>query len=656
MSAPSVIFCNLQNSGGSAIDPILREVLRTHGYHLAKYGPEGTGRLRAELTSGVLKPPFYHWTHDPPETFEGMIGDARYRFIYLHRDPRDAAVSWAHDAHRRGIFGRHLQFTQVLESIVRKFLPRHVEAAVRWARSGCLVIRFDDVRENTGDVVSTILSYIEAGSPDLRITPTDDELDRLLLKHSFETLTGRARGQPGEIIRTGYMLRSGLSGEWLQHFDARLQEDCHALMGEEIAELGYPLETPAGSGSSGTPDACPHPGTAQRSGKGADRHRIQLVAPPFSTGVDALHDLLLRLDLRVTLANLEPGHWESAPSGERLSQRALHQLSNRLPVVCEKTIFQFPERLEIRSGPQLDFAGPAPGPTILFVRDAHEALKQFHKDSGHGSASFEHFLNQTLESPHLPPGLFQLPPLESYAYLCAYWLAMRPVVPLCVIRAEDLATHPCETLGHLLEFLGVHRSTAEVCAASECMRAAYPSGRSGIQTLSSEQSADRIDPSHADDAWRFVARLLDYDGESRGRQPGDWSVPDPQALIDGSIPAPLRTAAQACIRSGYAYHPIPIAQIAEGVRRGRLERSELRQLAALTRALYYVERIFADPGGTPFRAAFGMFFWLNLKFASSPGIGATLDRSIAHLERLHGGPLTEAVTAPGETPCTEARA
>lgn len=103
MSQPSVIFSNLQNSGSSAIVPILSEIFSVSGYFLTPYGPEGTDRLKGELSDGKITGPFFHWSHDPVDTFEGMIGDPDYRFIYLRRDPRDAAVSWAHDFENRWI-------------------------------------------------------------------------------------------------------------------------------------------------------------------------------------------------------------------------------------------------------------------------------------------------------------------------------------------------------------------------------------------------------------------------------------------------------------------------------------------------------------------------------------------------------------------------
>ena len=90
MTVANVIFTNLQNSGSSAIDPIFREKFCRSQY-FNTYGPDGTDRL-ADLELGKVGTPL-SLSHSPVSIFGPLVGDSNTKFIYLHRDPRDAAVS-----------------------------------------------------------------------------------------------------------------------------------------------------------------------------------------------------------------------------------------------------------------------------------------------------------------------------------------------------------------------------------------------------------------------------------------------------------------------------------------------------------------------------------------------------------------------------------
>ena len=93
----------MQNGGSSALDPILRELFERFGYHITAKGPEGT-----EDYFGATK----KITEPLPEPFitgltvgqkQRTYGIKTNKFIYLHRDPRDAAISWASDFHNQNL-------------------------------------------------------------------------------------------------------------------------------------------------------------------------------------------------------------------------------------------------------------------------------------------------------------------------------------------------------------------------------------------------------------------------------------------------------------------------------------------------------------------------------------------------------------------------
>jgi hypothetical protein len=245
MAAPNVIFCSIQNGGGSGVDPILRDLLSHKGYVLPTFGPEGTKeRLRRELAEGTLRQPFYHWTHDSIETFQGLLGSDAYRFIFMHRDLRDAAVSCAFDYQKRG-FAADRSFYEILDMIVTTIVPTQIKEALDWVRSGCMVTTFAEMKQDTPGLIRSILAYIDYATPDPALPGAPlpaDRIAEIVEKHSFEKVTGRQRGEEGETIRTGYMFRKGLTGEWRKHFDQALILKTKKLYGLQLRALGYTNE------------------------------------------------------------------------------------------------------------------------------------------------------------------------------------------------------------------------------------------------------------------------------------------------------------------------------------------------------------------------------------------------------------------------------
>lgn len=462
MNSPSVIFCNLQNSGGSAIDPILRAILTQKNYHFTPYGPEATHRLRHDLHNNVIREPFYHWTHDPVETFRGLIGNPKYRFIFLHRDPRDAAVSWAHELKRAGIFGT-MSLAEILEMVVTHIQPPHVRAAVQWTRSESLTITFREIKDDIQCVMRKILSHIEYFENGSGALLPDKEIDEVVQRYSFEQLAGRRRGEAGETIRSGYMLRSGISGEWRKHFDTDILRKCNAAIGGELIALGYDFVSTLGGVD--TRD------TARQNVVVADNpssavedclSRFLIVSPPFACGVAWLVNALLHMNMKVTNPNFLPDHWKEIEGSSTMSERAASHLMWHLPVLHERKDFKFPEAMEGLWEHRLAFEGLGASPTILFVRDPRDAIYSLYRRNYTQFFRFETFLNRPDEWPDHFPGLFQLPPMETYAYFCAFWIAMSKHMPVKLVRFEDVKTSPNQVLREVLSFLGVSRTDSEI--------------------------------------------------------------------------------------------------------------------------------------------------------------------------------------------------
>jgi hypothetical protein len=660
--APNVIFCNLQNSGSSAIDPILRDLLALKGYFVTPFGPEGTGRLREELApKGPIGRPFYHWTHDPVESFEGMVGAPDYRFIYLHRDPRDAAVSWAHDFQHNGTC-EGMSFRQILQMVVTHNQPPFVRAAARWVRSECLIVTFNQIKEDIDGVLAEILDYI--GYFDAT-APASDEVQRAIQTYSFESMTARRRGETGAIERTVYMLRKGISGEWKKHFDADLTRQCNGIMGREILSLGYPLGAPSGDPEPG-PNLEPEHGAgslACRRGSSTAPGgvaRFQIVSPPFACGVTWLVNALLHLDVKVTNHGLQPGHWLETDGAWRMSERAEGHLKWHLPVLHDRQFFAFQEDKEVVWEHRLDFADLGRFPTVLFVRDPRDAVHSLYRRSYAKNFDFVSYLQRPDEWPDHFPGLFQLPPLETFAYFSWFWLAMGDVMPVKLVRFEDVKQAPNRMLAEILDFIGIERTEAQICAAVES--SGFDSARRAMEEMERETGQEfktvrkalvgEWQAAYSDDARACIGKTtdailaqLDYAGQGRPVGP-EGLFEDYRGVLARILPE--RVSAAACdflLRTESGAAPAA-AQIAAFVTEANLSGRPLLQFAAVAEAIYYVQRTFSNTSTPQARAALNAFVNLNLSFLDERAVQVAACLGLQRLQQELGVELLSRIASP----------
>lgn len=650
MDRPNVVFCNLQNSGSSAIDPILREIFARSGYFMPPYGPEGTERLRPELARGEVATPFYHWTHDPVETFAGMVGDPAYRFIYLHRDPRDAAVSWAHDFQRSGVCG-DMTFSKILEMVVTHNQPPHVRSAVNWVKADCMVITFRQVKENTSAVVRAILEFVGYFETTDVIPLSDSEIEETVAKYSFEALAGRKRGEYGEISRSSYMLRKGISGEWKKQFSPELVRKCNEIMGREILALGYEITSPHGDAEAET---VVQPASV-RAIVSASFNAAQIVSPPFSCGVAWLINALLYLNIRVTNTSFEPNHWQSKDDAWRLSESAETHLKWHLPVLHERQFFRFAEALEVRWEHRLDFAADDMCPTILFVRDPRDAVHSLYKRNYAEDMSFVGYLNRPDEWPHHFPGLFQMPPLESFTYFCWYWLAMGEVMPVKLIRFEDVKSAPVRVLREVLQYLGVERSEAQINAAVEsssfeqalrAMEKMEAATGKVFKTVRKAQvgewrsSYSMLELASVRELTKTLIRHLGYAGGC-GIAPGNRMLGDYREQVGRCIAAALREIVTSWLLATEEGRPPGAAEIAAEVQKREIDGKDLLRLATIAEAIYYVRQIFTDTASTQARIALNVFVNLNLSFFDHWPVQVAAWYGLRRIEEESGVPTIE---------------
>ncbi len=212
--------------------------------------------------------------------------------------------------------------------------------------------------------------------------------------------------------------------------------------------------------------------------------RAQLVSAPFGSGVAWLVNVLLELDVRMTHHGFQQDHWLDTESGEELRPEAFAHLRWHLPSLLERRSFTFLEELEVLWEHRLSFARSPARRTILFTRDPRDAVYSLYRRNYEGKLTFRRYLERPDVWPDHFPGLFGLPPAETWALFHLFWLAVSEVSPVLLVRFEDMRADALGQVRGVLEFLGLERDDAAIeraLAASTFERA-----RAGMEQLEEE--------------------------------------------------------------------------------------------------------------------------------------------------------------------------
>ena len=353
--------------------------------------------------------------------------------------------------------------------------------------------------------------------------------------------------------------------------------------------------------------------------------QFQVVSPPFACGVTWLINALLHLDIRATNTGFEPGHWVQEDRASVIGERALSHLKWHLPILHARQSFVFRENIDVTWEHRLDFAQRGPVPTILFVRDPRDAVHSLYRRNRAHEIDFESYLKTEDTWPDHFPGLFHLPPLETFAYFAWFWLAMGRSMPVEVVRFEDAKAAPFETLRSILGFLGVQRSDARIAQALES--SSFDSARQAMERMEqltgtefkavrkgqvgewkkaySEAALAGLGP-----AALAILDPLGYESPApRCASPPVFE--DCRRLIDRSMPAELSTAVGNLLNQVEQARPLATAKIL-GIATLDLSAPALLQLAAVMQAIDFVQKIFADTSSEQARIALNTFVNLNL--------------------------------------------
>lgn len=250
-----VVFCSLQNSGLSAIHPIIYKILFRSGWGILYNGKE-TQKFTDDYKYSRFDYPMYHFSHDKIDPYYSLIDKDDVVFIYNHRDPRDAVVSQTFFTQNRlGLF-TDLSFYDVLYSLAINAQPELLESATKWIKTkNCLVINFEQIKENTTLVIYSILNHISYFELPKNEILNKNEIDDIVCEYSFENQTNRKRGSLNKhekdysnihaqkkynSLNKG-MWRNGISGEWKLYFDQKLFDKYHEINGDSLLKMGYTI-------------------------------------------------------------------------------------------------------------------------------------------------------------------------------------------------------------------------------------------------------------------------------------------------------------------------------------------------------------------------------------------------------------------------------
>lgn len=228
---PTVVLASLPYSGLSAIYPVLREILSVQ-FH---YDIFASNHMSPFYHLFVDIPfPLYHYTHDSFATFKDTIALRNTKSLFLYRDPRDAFLSRVKDM----VYVKNyptLSEKEIFMKILND-MPASLSRALEWLKQEdvcCFKFSFEEMKRDLRMLFMRIFNYLEL--------PVDKNLlEETIRKHSFETITGRRRGENGDPIRTSRLLfRKGISGDWKNHFDDEIKRKFKKLCGAYVIDMGY---------------------------------------------------------------------------------------------------------------------------------------------------------------------------------------------------------------------------------------------------------------------------------------------------------------------------------------------------------------------------------------------------------------------------------
>jgi hypothetical protein len=108
------------------------------------------------------------------------------------------------------------------------------------------IFSFDEMKRNLPGLVRRIFTF-------LGLDVSSADIQAQCDAHSYQAYAKRKEGESGETVRTAYMWRKGVSGDWKNHFDLELRQHFEDVCGTYLLGFGATSQTPAGCSAATSP-------------------------------------------------------------------------------------------------------------------------------------------------------------------------------------------------------------------------------------------------------------------------------------------------------------------------------------------------------------------------------------------------------------------
>jgi len=166
------------------------------------------------------------------------------RVVYLVRDGRDVAVSFFYYLKKYKQIDQDKSFSEFLPEFnkgpIDRFgsWSRHAESWMKHSGPNLLIVRYEDLLENTEAELKKILTFCRFDIDDARVTTAIEysSMDKMRKSELDEQDKNELFSNSDKSIS---FVRSGKSGNWSEYFNERELSEFYQRHGRSLKSLGY---------------------------------------------------------------------------------------------------------------------------------------------------------------------------------------------------------------------------------------------------------------------------------------------------------------------------------------------------------------------------------------------------------------------------------
>lgn len=362
---------------------------------------------------------------------------------------------------------------------------------------------------------------------------------------------------------------------------------------------------------------------------GQETASYQIVSPPFSCGVAWLVNILLELDIKTTNVGFGQNHWSFENDLTLIEPEALNHLKWHLPILHRQEKFVFEANIEVFWEHRLDFVNQGHKKTILFIRDPRDAIYSMYYRNYKEHYTFDVYLKRQDVWPDHFPGLFELPPFETFTFFVFFWMTMSQFMPVKIIDFKNTKAIPVKTVQEILKYLEIDRTNQEVEKAVEhssfenakramdemqkATKETFLTARKGKvdewkQTYSEEllsgiTEVGKISFGLLDEGEAHVSHLIDT-----------YIKADSRSIIADKLPEEVNEIVVKILDRFQSGIDITREEVHTLYQIENMSTKVALRIAMILEALYYVENIFENKISDEAKAALNTFIAMNLRF------------------------------------------